>query len=63
MVTNISPNHLDVHRDMTEYVTAKRNVVLHQNGFSRAVLPADSEGAAAYAGDVRGTLRLSLIHI
>ena len=57
VVTNISPNHLDVHRDMAEYVTAKRNVVLHQNGFSRAILSADSEGAAAYAGDVRGTLR------
>ncbi len=57
VVTNISPNHLDVHRDMDEYVSAKRNIILHQNGFSRAVLSCDSEGSAAFAPDVRGALR------
>ncbi len=57
VVTNISPNHLDVHRDMDEYVFAKRNVVLHQDGFSRAVISADSDKAAAFAEDVRGQLR------
>ncbi len=56
VVTNIAPNHLDVHRDMREYVDAKRNVLLHQGAFSKAVLSADNEGAAALADDVRGRL-------
>ena len=38
VVTNVAPNHLDVHRDMQEYIDAKKNILLHQNGFSRTVL-------------------------
>ena len=38
VVTNVAPNHLDVHKDMDEYVEAKKNVLLHQNAFSRTVL-------------------------
>ncbi len=56
VVTNISPNHLDVHRDMAEYVGAKRNIVRHQSAFGRAVLSADSAGAEAFRDDVRGQL-------
>ena len=26
VVTNLAPNHLDVHRDMAEYVAAKKNL-------------------------------------
>ena len=56
IVTNISPNHLDVHKDMAEYVGAKRNIVRHQSAFSRAVLSADSAGAEAFKEEVRGQL-------
>lgn len=56
VVTNISPNHLDVHKDMAEYVGAKRNIVRHQSAFSRAVLSADSTGAEAFMDEVRGRL-------
>lgn len=56
VVTNISPNHLDVHKDMAEYVGAKRNIVRHQSAFSRAVLSADSTGAEAFMDEVRGQL-------
>lgn len=38
VVTNVAPNHLDVHRDMQEYIDAKKNILLHQNGLSRTVL-------------------------
>lgn len=54
VVTNVTPNHLDVHKDMREYIDAKRNIVLHQNAFSRAVLNADNEITASFAVDVRG---------
>ena len=54
VVTNISPNHLDIHKDMAEYVGAKKNIILHQNAFGRAVLNADNELTASFAQDVRG---------
>ncbi len=54
VVTNLSPNHLDVHKDMREYIDAKKNVFLHQNAFSRTVLNADNEITASFAPEVRG---------
>ena len=30
LVTNLSPNHLDVHKDMDEYVEAKKNIFRYQ---------------------------------
>ena len=56
VVTNVSPNHLDVHKDMQEYIDAKRNIVLHQNGFCKAVLSADNEISRSFTADVRGRL-------
>ena len=56
VVTNVAPNHLDVHKDMDEYVSAKRNVLLHQNAFSRTVLNEDNEITRGFAADVRGQL-------
>lgn len=56
VVTNLAPNHLDVHKDMDEYVDAKKNIFLHQNAFSRTVLNMDNEITAGFAGGVRGDL-------
>lgn len=54
VVTNVSPNHLDMHKDMQEYIDAKRNILLHQNAFARAVINADNEITAGFLKDVRG---------
>ena len=54
VVTNVAPNHLDVHKDMDEYVEAKKNVLLHQNAFSRTVLNIDNEITASFEDLVRG---------
>ena len=54
VVTNVSPNHLDIHGTMKEYVAAKRNILLHQNAFSRTVLNADNDLTRKYIPDVRG---------
>lgn len=54
VITNLSPNHLDWHRNMEEYVAAKENIFLHQNAFSRTVLNADNAITAAMAAKVRG---------
>ncbi len=56
VVTNIAPNHLDVHKDMDEYIDAKKNVFLHQNAFSRTVLNADNEITNGFSSSVRGQL-------
>jgi UDP-N-acetylmuramoylalanine--D-glutamate ligase len=39
---------------MQEYIDAKRNIILHQNAFGRAVLNADNEITASFVQDVRG---------
>lgn len=54
VVTNVAPNHLDVHKDMDEYVEAKKNVILHQNAFSRTVLNKDNDITNSFKPFVRG---------
>lgn len=54
VVTNVAPNHLDMHKDMQEYVDAKRNIFIHQGAFSRTVLNFDNEITKAMVKDVRG---------
>ncbi len=56
VVTNLSPNHLDMHKDMDEYVQAKRNLVLHQTAASKTVLNAENQLTMSFASDVRGTI-------
>lgn len=56
VVTNLAPNHLDIHKDMNEYIDSKRNIVLHQNAFSRTVLNLDNEISNSFSDDVRGNL-------
>lgn len=58
VVTNVSPNHLDVHKDMAEYIGAKKNILLHQNAFGRTVLNLDNAITASMVDDVRGALYL-----
>ena len=57
VVTNIEPNHLDIHKDMQEYVDSKKNVVMHQNAFSKTVLNLDNVLSNSFSSDVRGELR------
>jgi UDP-N-acetylmuramoylalanine--D-glutamate ligase len=54
VVTNVSPNHLDMHKDMAEYVGAKKNIFLHQNAFGRTVLNLDNAVTASFVPEVRG---------
>ncbi len=54
VVTNVEPNHLDVHKDMDEYVEAKKNILIHQNAFSRTVLNRDNGITETFRNDVRG---------
>ncbi len=42
-ITNIYPDHLNVHSSMQEYIDAKKNLILHQDAFSTTVLNLDNE--------------------
>ncbi len=54
VVTNVNPNHLDIHKDMNEYITSKKNLFLHQNAFGRCVLNAENEITRSFASETRG---------
>lgn len=41
VITNIAPNHLDKHKDMTEYVEAKKNIFTH--GCKKVILNAEND--------------------
>ena len=49
VVTNVSPNHLDWHTDMEEYIVAKKNIIAYQNENDRAVLNADNDTTLVFA--------------
>ena len=42
-ITNITPNHLNVHKDYQEYIDAKKNIFTHQDENGILVLNADNE--------------------
>ena len=58
VVTNLAPNHLDVHRDMAEYVVAKENIFRHQSGEDVAVFNADNDITAEQSHRAPGRARL-----
>lgn len=54
VVLNVTPNHLDVHKNMEEYIGAKKQIMQHQDAFSRTVLNADDPVTRGFLKDVRG---------
>ena len=54
MVTNVTPNHLDHHKDMQEYINAKRNILLYQKQPCRAVLGYENEISRSMQADCKG---------
>ena len=50
VVTNLAPNHLDVHKDMEEYVEAKKNLFRFQMADDVLVINADNEITAGFEG-------------
>ena len=50
VVTNLAPNHLDVHNDMAEYVWAKKNIFRFQTGENTLILNADNAITDGFSG-------------
>ena len=51
VITNVSPNHLDIHAGMDEYVNAKRSIFINQSGSCRVVLNADNVFTRKFADE------------
>ncbi len=50
VITNLAPNHLDVHKDMQEYVEAKKNIYRFQSAADILVVNEDNELTRLCAG-------------
>ena len=58
VITNLAPNHLDVHKDMAEYVDAKKNIFRYQRPGDVLILNADNAITDSFTGPGT-TLRFS----
>ena len=58
VVTNLAPNHLDVHKDFQEYIDAKENIFTHQSAKDIAVFNADNPYTLEEASRAVGRARL-----
>ncbi len=56
VITNVSPNHLDWHRNMDEYIDAKYNIVRFQKDGGKAVFNATNDVTKRMATSYKGTL-------
>lgn len=57
VITNLSPNHLDVHPDYADYVNAKKQIFRHQSSDALLVLNADNADTAACASEANCPVR------
>ncbi len=57
VITNITPNHLDVHKDFQEYIDAKKNIYLYQPFFGELILNASNYVTRSMGPEARGTVR------
>ena len=65
LITNLAPNHLDIHKDMEEYVEAKKNIFRYQDENGLLVLNADNAITASFRGngETRFFSRLGKAHV
>ena len=56
VVTNLTPNHLNVHKGMEEYVEAKANVFLHQDTVHKVILNYDNDITRSFAERAKGSV-------
>lgn len=54
VVTNISPNHLNVHKDYQEYIDSKKNIFLHQNNDGLLIINYDNDITKEFKKEAKG---------
>ncbi|WP_346937125.1 UDP-N-acetylmuramoyl-L-alanine--D-glutamate ligase [Clostridium sp.] len=56
LITNLSPNHLDMHKDLQEYIDSKKNIFKYQNKDNLLVLNEDNDVTRSIKGEESGRL-------
>ncbi|AKN33014.1 UDP-N-acetylmuramoyl-L-alanyl-D-glutamate synthetase [Clostridium carboxidivorans P7] len=54
VVTNLSPNHLDIHKDMQEYIDSKKNIFKYQQSESLLILNRDNNLTNSMFNEAKG---------
>lgn len=57
VITNISPNHLDMHKDYEEYIDAKKNIMLYQGAADILVVNRENDVTEKIGKEAKGILR------
>lgn len=57
VITNISPNHLDIHPSIEDYVEAKKSIFLNQDESCTLILNAEDPHTPAFAAEARAKIR------
>lgn len=57
VVTNISPNHLDIHKNYEEYIECKKNIFKFQDEKGKVVLNYDNDVTRYFASETNGKVR------
>ncbi|EES49440.1 UDP-N-acetylmuramoyl-L-alanine--D-glutamate ligase [Clostridium botulinum] len=55
--TNLAPNHLDMHKDMQEYIDAKKNIFLYQDTTNTLVVNRENEITYGFEAEAKGVVR------
>lgn len=58
IVTNLSPNHLDMHKGMEEYVEAKKNIFKYQESKDLLILNRENEITHSFVSEAKGEVKL-----
>jgi UDP-N-acetylmuramoylalanine--D-glutamate ligase len=58
IVTNVTPNHLDMHKDMEEYIDAKRNIYKYQGDKDLLILNKENHITNSFQKEAKGKVKL-----
>lgn len=56
VITNISPNHLNIHKDYDEYINSKKNIFKHQSDDGILVINYENEITRPFKEEAKGTV-------
>lgn len=57
IVTNLAPNHLDMHKDMEEYINSKKNIFLYQNANDILIVNRENEITHNFVNEAKCQVR------